>query len=468
MVRAATIVLLSAAVVGCRATAPDLLIVPYDAGSDATTDAGADVASPDAADAEPLGLGPPCTDDTQCDDGIKCTYDSCNLTYHLCSYIPDDSQCDDGIYCDGRETCVVHHGCEPGPVVSCDDGDPCTIATCVEASQSCVYTPRDIDGDGDPDDHCLPHRDCNDMDPTVSSLHAEVCKNGKDDNCNGLIDEMPCVNVTGDVCATAIAVTPGDPAMLSTLGANRDYSESCSVSTPTAGSDIVVSIVVPPGANQDLQVWATTGGVEVAVAIESTCGDDATELGCGSGPGQSSIRALARNVAPGTYYAIITTQSETSVEVTASLAPPTTPPTNTDCTAPLPLSPGVTVPVSIVNPPKTLPSACTSETGTLTYSFTLTAPSDVHVFAATVMGSGQPVLGLRDAQCTGATDEIVCQQSSLLPLFARALAAGTYVVTVAATATIESRFSRSRSRRRPSRRPTRPARHHRRRRSTPP
>jgi hypothetical protein len=52
----------------------------------------------------------------------------------------------------------------------------------------------DVDGDGFWDKACEPAAsagggDCNDSSPAVNPAHPEVCKNGIDDNCNGLIDE---------------------------------------------------------------------------------------------------------------------------------------------------------------------------------------------------------------------------------------------------------------------------------------
>src|SRR5271165_565439 len=87
--------------------------VLYDAGSDG---GGAD--APGATDGAGGGdsspyLGGPCVDDGQCDDGIACTYDSCDKSVGRCLDVPDDTQCQDGIYCDGQEKCVPGHGCEP-------------------------------------------------------------------------------------------------------------------------------------------------------------------------------------------------------------------------------------------------------------------------------------------------------------------------------------------------------------------
>ena len=316
--------------VACGNNPPAELISRVDGGSDATSDVAVVDAAGGFAEASPY-LGGPCVDDGQCDDGLACTYDSCDTSAGRCLNVPDDTQCQDGVYCDGQEVCVPGHGCEAGPVVSCDNGNECQIATCVEATRSCQYAERDVDQDGDPDAHCEPGHDCDDLNPNVSSLHAEVCSNGIDDNCNGLIDESPCVVPEGDTCAQAVPIAGPGNYLVSTLGANETFSTSCSVSAPSAGQDVVAAITVPPGANVDLEVWASTSSTEVAIALDATCGDATSELACGSGSGATDVRARARNVAPGTYFAVVTTQSASSVELMVGLLPPTSPATNVDC-----------------------------------------------------------------------------------------------------------------------------------------
>jgi hypothetical protein len=444
------------AVIACGSpTAPlDRLIVRHDAGNDAADDADAGPqADADEPDSNPY-LGGPCVDDGQCDDAIACTYDKCDETLHRCVNVPDDTLCDDGIYCNGKELCIPRHGCEAGPVVSCSI-DACDIARCVEALKSCAHTARDVDQDGDPDAHCASGHDCNDLDPDVSSLHAEVCANGIDDNCNGLIDETPCVDPVGATCADAVVAPGAGTYALSTVGSDKTFATSCSVTNASAGKNVVAAVVVPPGPNVDLEVWATTSSVEVAVALQGSCGEPPSELGCGSGQGATSVRARANNVSPGTYYAIVTTQSETSVELKVTLLTPTPPATNVDCATAAAIKPGTPASISIIDPPTNLPSACTTggvafpllhdlaaestaSTGELTYSFTLTQAQDVRVYASTVEGSGTPIVGLRDPICTGADDEISCRTGSAVPLYQRALPPGTYVITVAATSSIDA------------------------------
>ena len=419
----------------CSSAPRALLVRPLEeAGADA---ADAAEGAPDAGlDADPT-LGGPCTDDAQCDDHIPCTYDSCDKSLLRCRNVPDDTQCDDGVYCDGKERCVLLHGCEPGPVVTCDDGNPCTINHCVEATKSCAHDPRDVDGDGDPDDHCVPHHDCNDLDPTVASTHSEVCQNHKDDNCNGLVDEQPCVVPQGDTCPNAVAVGAPGTYAVSTVGADRNFATSCSVTQPSGARTLVVAVTVPPGPHVDIDVWATTATGEVALAMDASCGQPSTELACAFAPGATVMRLRARNQAPGTYALVVTTQMESSVELAIDYLSPTPRATNESCSNAAPITPDTPTTVSIIDPAKDLPSACAATTGELTYALTLGATSDVRVFASILKGSGQPVLGLRDPACAGAADELRCNEGPVPPLFARGLPPGTYVITVAATSPVD-------------------------------
>jgi hypothetical protein len=153
------------------------------------------------------------------------------------------------------------------------------------------------------------------------------------------------------------------------------------------------------------------------------------------------VRALAYDVAPGTYYAVVTTQAAGPVELEVDFLTASAPPTNVDCASATPIQPGVATTVSIVDPPTDLPSACTAGTGDLTYAFTLTEAQDVRVYASTLEGSGSPVIGLRDPGCTAATDELACEVAGTIPLYQRDLPAGTYVVTVAATSPIDANLN---------------------------
>lgn len=114
--------------------------------------------------------------DALCDDGINCTADSCQGLVPVdggCLFTPvdtvcppappgseciasvcsplagcvllyQDSLCTDAITCNGQETCNNVTGlCEDAPPLDCDDGNECTMCTCVEpAGCECPPVPN--------------------------------------------------------------------------------------------------------------------------------------------------------------------------------------------------------------------------------------------------------------------------------------------------------------------------------------
>jgi len=80
---------------------------------------------------EPVEL---CASDFDCDDGVDCTVDACDVATGACSNTPDDAWCDNGLYCDGAEVCDVADGCLAGMPpcngdLECDeDADMCLSA----------------------------------------------------------------------------------------------------------------------------------------------------------------------------------------------------------------------------------------------------------------------------------------------------------------------------------------------------
>ena len=72
----------------------------------------------------------------------------------------------------------------------------------------------DYDQDGDPDGHCPGGNDCDDEDPTVSSLSDEVCGNFQDDDCDATVDEDACTTPAHDTCLDPLEIAqPGSYAM---------------------------------------------------------------------------------------------------------------------------------------------------------------------------------------------------------------------------------------------------------------
>ena len=420
-----------AILIACGGPVKDPLV-----GVDASPDSGDGGGNVDGGpDADPT-LGGPCTDDGQCDDGVACTHDSCDQTLLRCRNVPDDTLCDDGVYCNGKEVCEKT-GCGPGPVVACSTTSACDIDTCNESDKTCSHKLRDVDGDGDPDGHCTGGHDCDDGNPAVSSLHSEICGNSIDDNCNGQIDEQPCVTAQNATCGTALPIGAPGTYALSTVGAPKSFGATCSVSNPPAAHDVVAAVTVPAGPNVDLDVWADGSGGETAVAIFSQCGQSSSELACGGSFGTWSTRARARDVAPGTYWVVVTSSLESSVDLSVDFLTPSGKASNEDCATAAPIAVNTPTTVSIIDASKDLPDACNAQTGELTYALSLAQAADVRVYASTLRGSGVPVIGLRAPSCTGQNDELRCRNGTALPLFARNLQ-GTYYLTVAGSSLIDA------------------------------
>jgi hypothetical protein len=449
-VRAALLFLILALVVGCgRGNEADPFAPgPTGAGGeggsgDVNAGAGGEGSPPPLAGAEP------CNDDSQCGDGIDCTVDSCDLKRGRCVHAPDDSVCDDGVYCDGVETCDATLGCQQGPVVSCSDAYACTIDTCVEATQSCEHTPRDADGDGDPPIACG-GTDCNDFDPLVSGKASEICGNGIDDNCNGQIDESPCVNPLYDRCGDALEIKAAGSYSVSTVGAGQDYAISCEhkATTSSAFRDIVIAITVPDGGPQDVDVVAVmqrsgprlTDG-ELVLAATDQCGKAAGETACVQGVATATFddvaRLVLRGAAPGAHAVYVATDREADVELHVNFLEPTSPPANETCGTSQTLVPGAPVDVLLAGLSTDLTTACTVDTGEVVYDFALSAPADVHLQAVALDDYGDPVVSLRDATCVSAASELTCRSASPADLFVRALPAGSYKVALAGTGPAE-------------------------------
>jgi len=135
-----------------------------------------------------------------CDDGIACTVDRCSEERRLCVNIAPDADGDG--YGDAR--CVNARGVPLG--VDCADDDPLRypypgkLEVCNAVDEDCQYETlggRDNDGDGYVDAQCsnplpdggvLRGLDCDDLNEGIHPGQLEAC-NGRDDNCNGQMDE---------------------------------------------------------------------------------------------------------------------------------------------------------------------------------------------------------------------------------------------------------------------------------------
>jgi MYXO-CTERM domain-containing protein len=79
-------------------------------------------------------------DDTPCTDGDVCTInDVCTAGVCAGTMAPDNHPCTDGEPCTDPDTC--HAGkCQPGPPKVCDDGNICTLDSCV-VTKGCLFAP---------------------------------------------------------------------------------------------------------------------------------------------------------------------------------------------------------------------------------------------------------------------------------------------------------------------------------------
>ncbi|HEV8551511.1 MAG TPA: MopE-related protein, partial [Polyangiaceae bacterium] len=430
--------------VGCgRGTAADPFVVGASAGA-----GGEGAAAEGGAGGQP-GVAAECSTDEQCDDGFACTTDACDLARNTCVHAPDDSVCDDGIYCNGAETCEPALGCQPGPVVGCSDNSGCTIDTCVEATQSCKHEPRDADGDGDPPIACE-GGDCDDFDPLVSSQAHERCDNGKDDDCDGDIDESDCVRPLYDRCGDALDVKEAGAYAFTTVGTSGDYPISCE--KPADGRafrDIVVAIVVPDGGPRDVDLAAVMAkqsphfeAGELVIAATDQCGKAAGETACEASvvtpEGDSIARVVLRGLSPGAHAVYLAADREADLELHVAFRDPAPAPANETCGTAQKLEPNTPVRAILAGVHTDLDTACTHATGDLVYRFELGARSDVTLQAAALDDYGDPVLSLRDADCTELASELTCRAASPVTLFARGLPEGSYRVALSGTGPTEA------------------------------
>jgi len=140
-----------------------------------------------------------------CDDGVRCTDDSCDAGTDACSNVTNDAVCDDGAYCNGEETCDAVNDCQDGGAPDCTDGVSCTVDSCNEDTDECDNDPFDaLCDDGahcNGDETCDAVNDCQDgtspdcadgVDCTTDSCNETT------DSCDNVPDNAPCSD--GDFC----------------------------------------------------------------------------------------------------------------------------------------------------------------------------------------------------------------------------------------------------------------------------
>ena len=154
-----------------------------------------------------------CTDNPDCNDGLYCTTDSCNVAALSCVHKKNsDLCCDANKECQDGKTCTtgycVNHGCYFGKdpdkpkdccdtSADCNDGNACTIDSCNTDVNTCVFADNGVKG------CCNKPSDCDDNDCTTTDFcdAANQCANKKTPySCTQNIDcddGKPC---TKDIC----------------------------------------------------------------------------------------------------------------------------------------------------------------------------------------------------------------------------------------------------------------------------
>ncbi len=378
-------------------------------------------------------LGGPCVDSDQCDDAIDCTDDTCDTELGRCRFSPVHTRCGDDAYCNGGEICVVGVGCAAGEPVSCSDGSSCTIDVCVEATRSCESRPRDADGDGDPIHNCG-GGDCRDDDPNVHSGAGEVCQNGRDDDCDGTIDEPDCVEPANDTCASPLEVDGSGSFRLSLAAARLDFPLGCVMQDPLR-RDVVVALTVPEEGTE-LDVAVRGSGVTPSLGLAGSCTDLGSELVCAAGvttaPNGSGVaRTVLRGLEPGTYPLFLNAPGDTELDLRVAYRAPTPEPENETCETALELVPDENQVAELATAEGELETTCGgTDSRELVYYFELESPSDVEVAAVALDGYGLPWLSLRGEGCGDPSDELACRRGSPSSLYARSLEPGRYYVAV--------------------------------------
>jgi hypothetical protein len=134
------------------------------------------------------------------------------------------------------------------------------------------------------------------------------------------------------------------------------------------------------------------------------------------------------------YPVYVETAPGALVSLDVQILPPEPAPSNLTCGTALPITPGVPVTAEVLSGTQNLASACATQLGQQVFSFDLPATSDIDVYASSVDGDGLPQVSLRDAGCALPSDEITCQQAAALHIVRHSLPAGTYYLSVSASA----------------------------------
>lgn len=151
-----------------------------------------------------------CATDSDCNDGFSCTIDTC--TEGVCSSVigPNTgaTACPPGKLCKLGEGCVAVLICANDETCIQQLGDDAckTNIHCDAATSVCAYDTLDKDADGHPPAVCG-GKDCDDSMAGTYPGAPELC-DGKDNSCNGMIDESATCPGGIGVCQNGACACP--------------------------------------------------------------------------------------------------------------------------------------------------------------------------------------------------------------------------------------------------------------------
>jgi hypothetical protein len=182
--------------------------------------------------------------------------------------------------------------CSPGATRTCYTGPAGTagVGICRSGSESCTAM-REWSGV------------CSGQTTPV----AELCGNGLDDNCNGMIDEgcMACTPpVTNNTCAAPAGYTIGTTVMGNTNCATANYTASCGFTA--GGPDVAYSVAIDGSLRPYTFTMVGAAGFDTVLHLHSSsdCAM-ADEVACNDDDGMVNRSSFTTGVLPsGTYYLV--------------------------------------------------------------------------------------------------------------------------------------------------------------------
>jgi alpha-tubulin suppressor-like RCC1 family protein len=188
-----------------------------------------------------------CSFDSECDDDVACTADSCDG--EVCVHTVRPELCAVGSSCDSNVGCVENPVCNDGD--ECTTDDPCLQGGfCDFNSGRCQFDVTDNDGDGAFPEECGGN-DCNDFDFNVNGSLSDFCDQ-VDNDCDGFFDEDAEQVCGGMGCSFGACMCTGSQTDCSAWGHGCVDIFNDPANCGSCGNDCGVGFLCVGGSCQDL------------------------------------------------------------------------------------------------------------------------------------------------------------------------------------------------------------------------